>query len=100
MPRRKKATVSSALRGFNYDQPFIGFRTQFRSSPLKGKGKTRTHTINYGGSCREELVWDSREYLQGQAVSWKKKRDSWERVATLQRPLDTSSGEVVHQSPT
>ena len=90
MSRLKKTfAVSRVLKGFRYDQPFIGFRTQFRSRPITGRNTSRTHTINYGGSCREELVWDSREYLQGKAVTWKPKKDSyWEKVAILTRTLD------------
>ncbi len=88
MPRGKKASKVGALEGFHFDLPFIGFRAQFRSAPIKGKGKVKTHTINYGASCREELVWDSREFLQRQVVNWKKKKGSWEKTATLTHKLD------------
>ena len=88
MSRRKKTSGAVVLKNFQYEQPFIGFRTQFRSSPVANKGKPRTHTINYGGDCREELVWDSREFLQNQSVRWSKKRNSWEKIATLSHTLD------------
>lgn len=87
MPRRKKSSTPGVLKGFHYDQPFIGFRSQFRSVPI-GKGKSVTRTINYGGSCREELVWDAREYLQSQSVSWKKVRGTWRNKVTLTSTID------------
>ncbi len=88
MSRRKKTSVTGVLKEFLFEQPFVGFRTQFRSVPIAGKDKPRTHTMNYGGSCREELIWDSREFLQSKAVTRKKKRNSWERTATLEHTLD------------
>ncbi len=89
MALRKKTSVrTGVLKRFLFDQPFVGFRTQFRSTPIKGKGKVQTHTINYGGDCREELVWDSREFLQNKSVRWSKKRNSWEKIATLSHTLD------------
>jgi len=44
--------------------------------------------MNYGGSCREELVWDAREFLQGKTVSWKTDRGTWRRHAALERKVD------------
>ena len=88
MSRNKKTSKAGALKGFQYEQPFIGFRTQFRTVPIEGKGKVKTHKINYGCTCREELVWDSREFLQEKCVNWKKKRGSWERTSTLVQTLD------------
>lgn len=89
MPRRKKrATVTGVLKGFQFDLPFVGFSTKFRSAPIAGKGKVQVHSINYGGSCREELIWDTREYLQGRVVTWKKRRNHWKRDATVVREMD------------
>ena len=65
-----KTSTAGALKGFRYDQPFVGFRTQFRTRPKDGKGPAKTHGMSYGGSCREELIWDTREFLQNRAVSW------------------------------
>jgi len=44
--------------------------------------------MNYGGTCREEIVWDAREFLQSQAVSWKTEKGSWRRTAILARSID------------
>jgi hypothetical protein len=86
MPARRK-TIAGVLKGFHYDQPFIGFNTQFRTTPVGG-GKPQVHSMNYGGSCREELVWDAREFLQGKTVSWKTNRGTWQRTASLVRRVD------------
>jgi len=85
MASRKKTPI---LKKFRYDQPFIGFSTKFRSTPKLGKGKIQTHDMNYGGTCREELVWDAREFLQSRAVSWKTVRGSWHTTPTVIRGLD------------
>ena len=89
MPRRKKSTVAGVLRGFHFDQPFIGFHTSFQTLPLQGKlKKEEFHTMHYGGSCREELVWDTREFLQGKTISWKTERGTWKRTPSLNRTIN------------
>lgn len=90
MPRLKikKTSVSSVLREFRYNQPFIGFRTQFRTVSIKGKTKARTHTINYGASCREELVWDTREAFETKITERRQKSCSWEIQTIPTQTLD------------
>lgn len=92
MSRQKKSTVAGVLRNFMFDQPFMGFSTKFRSQPLRG-GKARTHILNYGGSCREELIWDTREYLQQKSVATQKIRGTW-RI----RQVKTHRLDVDHRS--
>jgi len=92
MPRRKKS-VAGVLRGFRFSQPFVGFSTKYQTVPVNKQSGARTHSMNYGGTCREELIWDTREFLQSKSVSWKDKRGSWKRIATLQSEIN-----VDHQS--
>ncbi len=92
MSRQKQSKVAGVLKYFRFDQPFMGFSTKFRSLPLR-RGKARTHSINYGGSCREELIWDTREYLQKRSVTTQKTRGTW-RV----RLVKTHRLDVDHQS--
>jgi hypothetical protein len=84
----KKSSVAGVLKGFRFEQPFMGFSTKFRTVPYKDKGAPQVHAMNYGASCREELIWDAREYLQSKTVTYKQKPGTWENVATLQRIID------------
>lgn len=87
---RKKSSVAGVLKGFRFEQPFMGFSTKFRTMPLKGPGAAQVHVMNYGCSCREELIWDAREYLQSKSVEYKQIPGSWDKSATLKRTIDLS----------
>jgi hypothetical protein len=86
MARRRKTSSSGALRGLRFYQPFMGFKTQYRVVPLpnpsaKGKKKATkptTISINYGGSCRQELIWDVREELTAHTTEHRQLEGSWE----------------------
>lgn len=98
----KKPSTNPAS-GFIFEQPFMGFSTKVRTVPIskgKGSGGIQVHNMNYGGSCREELIWDAREFLQSKTITWKQVKGSWDRVATLVRNVDLDDSTLKQPSVT
>ncbi len=87
------------LSHFLYNEPMVGFMTRFRTHPLNG-GKSRTHALDYGGTCREELIWDTREHLRSSSTTSKKLRNSWRRLSTTTHEIDFDAESLKQPSVT
>jgi hypothetical protein len=85
---KKKPRAVNALGGFRYWQPYLGFSSKVMTRPLSGKADATLHSMNYAAECREELVWDIRQYFQNKAVDWKTENHSWQKSATISREID------------